>query len=457
MNEQLKMNIDKLAEYIDEKKVKAIREMFEGSHAVDSSEIIGGLELKNILFVLKILPKEVSAEIFTYLEQDKKEEIIKAFSAPEIKEMLENIYSDDIIDFIEDLPANLVKKILQSATEETRTEINMLLSYKENTAGSIMSTDFVELKIKDSVRQAISKIKKQGKMAETINTCYVVNSKRVLVGTIELKEFLFEDEKLVIEDIMESDIVSVATSIDQEEVANIMKKYDITVIPVVNDEQRLIGIITIDDIIDILQEEATEDIHKMAAVSPIEESYLKAGVFDLVKSRLPWLLISMISGAFTGAIISFYENQLLLIPALAGFIPMLMGTAGNAGSQASTMVIRGIVVDGLRPKDLWKVLGKEMVVSFICALVLFGVNYLRISLFPSSLIELNQVTMVALTVSLSLIIAMTVGKLLGGVLPLIVYMFKLDPAAVAAPVTTNIADALSLFIYFQVAVLLLKL
>jgi len=456
MNEQTKVNLIKLTEYINEKSVKKIRELFDESHVVDSTEALSEMELKDILFVLKVLPKEVSGEVFTYIHQDKKEEIITSFTAPEIKDMLENLYSDDIVDFIEDLPANLVKKILMSATEETRAEINMMLSFAENSAGSIMSTDFVELKEKDTVLQAINKIKRQGKMAETINTCYVVNTKRVLVGTIELKEFLFEDKSLVIQDIMSTDFESVTTDIDQEEVANIIKKYDITVIPVVNNEERLIGIITIDDIIDVLEDEATEDIHRMAAVNPIEDSYMEASVMDLVKSRLPWLMISMISGAFTGAIISFYEDQLLLIPALAGFIPMLMGTAGNAGSQASTMVIRGIAVDGLKVKDTFKVLMKEISVSLICGAVLFTVNYLRIRFIPSELILVDQVASVAMTVSLSLVIAMTTGKLLGGILPLIVYMCKLDPAAVAAPVTTNIADALSLFIYFQIAVLFLK-
>ena len=360
MDEMNYVSLSLLQEWILERRAVKLRELFDEYHVVDMAALVNELTVHEILVLFKILRKDVTGEVFTYLEQDKKEELIQAFSGPEIREILENLYADDIVDFMEEMPANLTKKVLASATEQTRTEINWLLSFPEDSAGSIMSTDFVELKVTDTVEQAIRKIKRQGKMAETINTCYVIDAKRELVGSIRLREFLFENRDEKISDIMATDVVSVTITDDQEEVVAVIQKYDITVVPVVNNENRLIGIITVDDIIDILEEEATEDIHLMAGITPIEESYLEASVLSIVKSRLPWLLILMISGAFTGAIMAGFEESLMVIPALSGFIPMIMGTAGNAGSQASTMVIRGIAVDGLETKDILKVMKKSL-------------------------------------------------------------------------------------------------
>lgn len=452
MTDEMEMTTAFLQEAIANKDVTAIRTAFDEHQVVDMTELAEGLSLQDMLFLFKILTKDVSAQVFTYLSQDTKEALIQAFTGPQIKEMLENIYADDIVEFMNDLPANLSKKILQAATPQTREEINQLLSYQENSCGSIMSTDFVELKERDTVEQAIAKIKRQGKMAETINVCFVIDGTRQLVGTILLKEFLFENRDLSIQDIMDTDIEAVRTDDDQEVAADIIQKYDITVVPVVNNEQKLIGIITVDDIMDVMEEEVTEDIHKMAAVNPLEDTYRDASVWELVRSRLPWLLILMISGTFTSTIISGYESQLLLIPALSGFVPMLMGTAGNAGSQASTMVIRGMAVDDLRFKDIFRVIGKELCVSVLCGAVLFAVNYIRIACFPSSLVSGYGAVSIALVVSASVALALCAGKIIGGILPLIVSLFHLDPAAVAAPVITTIVDALSLIIYFQTAV-----
>ena len=299
MDEMNYVSLSLLQEWILERRAVKLRELFDEYHVVDMAALVNELTVHEILVLFKILRKDVTGEVFTYLEQDKKEELIQAFSGPEIREILENLYADDIVDFMEEMPANLTKKVLASATEQTRTEINWLLSFPEDSAGSIMSTDFVELKVTDTVEQAIRKIKRQGKMAETINTCYVIDAKRELVGSIRLREFLFENRDEKISDIMATDVVSVTITDDQEEVVDVIQKYDITVVPVVNNENRLIGIITVDDIIDILEEEATEDIHLMAGITPIEESYLEASVLSIVKSRLPWLLILMISGAFT--------------------------------------------------------------------------------------------------------------------------------------------------------------
>ena len=457
MDEMDYVSLDLLQEWIFERRVKKLRDLFDDYHVVDMVGLVEQLSIQEVLFLFKILRKEVSGEVFTYLSQDKKEELIQTFSGPEIREILENLYADDIVDFVEEMPANLTKKVLASATEQTRTEINWLLSFPEDSAGSIMSTDFVELKVTDTVEQAIRKIKRQGKMAETINTCYVIDEKRQLVGTIRLREFLFENRDELISEIMATDVVSVCISDDQEEVANVIKKYDITVVPVVNNENCLIGIITVDDIIDILEQEATEDIHKMAGIAPMEDSYLEASVLDIVKSRLPWLLILMISGSFTGAIMATFEEGLMAIPALSGFIPMIMGTAGNAGSQASTMVIRGIAVDGLQAKDVFKVMRKELCIALVCSVVLFVVNYFKIVLFPSELVMLADVSRIAVTVSLSVVLSLTCSKLLGGLLPLVVYALKLDPASVASPVITTVIDALSLLIYFTIAMYFLGL
>ncbi|MCF0110822.1 MAG: magnesium transporter [Erysipelotrichaceae bacterium] len=446
------LNTEEIQRYIVAKDMQGLRDYFDDHNIIDLAEVCEELHERDLLLLFKVLRKDVSATLFTYFTQDTKEELIRHLTGPDIMIMLENVATDDIADFIGEMPANLAKEILQAASPQTRDEINQLLSYKEGTAGSIMSTDYVELQDTDTVQVAIKKIKQQGKMAETINVCFVIDSQRRLIGSILLKEFLFEQRDVLISEIMDRDVIRVETVTDQEEAAEVMSKYDVTVVPVVNDENRLIGIITVDDIIDVIEEEVTEDIHKMAAVTPLEDSYMESGVLDLVRARLPWLLILMISGTFTSAIISGYEESLMAVPALSGFIPMIMGTAGNAGSQASTMVIRGIAVDGLDTKDVWKVLFKEFCISVICGIALFGINVVRISMFPSALVAAAGAVKVAIVVALAVVLAMSAGKMTGGLLPILVKAVGLDPAAVAAPVITTLVDALSLFIYFRIAV-----
>ena len=370
-----------LKELIDGKEIKILREVFDEFNIVDLAEHVDKLETNDILFIFKIIRKEITGELFTYLDSETQLKVIDVFTSNEIRSILDNMYTDDVVDVMDELPANLVKKVLQAATPQQRDELNTILSFKPGTAGYLMSTDFVELKDTDTVGSAIRRIKRQGKVAETISYCYIT-SKRKLVGTISLREILFENEDEMISDLMNKDVICVNTNADQEEVAYLASKYDILVIPVVNDEDCLIGIITVDDILDVIEEEVTEDIQKMAAIVPVEDSYLKTSVWDMAKSRLPWLCGLMITATLTGSILAEFENALAAIPALSSFVPMIMGTAGNAGSQASIMVIRGISVDGLTFKNIWEVLWKELRVGVLCGMLLFAVVLARMMLLP---------------------------------------------------------------------------
>jgi magnesium transporter len=324
--------------------------------------------------------------------------------------------------------------------------MNLLLSYPEDSAGYMMTTDFVELKLSDTVKRAITRIKTQGKVAETISNCYIVNENRTLVGSIRLREILFADEDEMISEIMDTDVIYVVTSDDREEVANVFKKYDFSVLPVVNDEEKLIGIITADDIIDVLLEETTEDIQKIAAITPMEGSYTESNIIEMAKSRVSWLIILMVSATFTGLIIQGYEQTLTLIPALAASMPMIMSTAGNAGSQSSIMVIRGISVDNMSIKDFWLVIWKELKIGLVIGLVLFVVNVLRLMIFTP---EVGFTT--DLVISTTVFITILMANITGGLLPLVALIFKQDPAAMASPLITTIVDALALIVYFKLA------
>lgn len=437
---------------IDGRKFQEIRDVFNYYNMVDLAQMVEECSLDQVLMLFKILKREISAEVFTYLSYTKQEELINAFTSLEIKGMLENLYSDDIVDFLEELPSNLVKKILQSATDDQRSEINLLLSYPEDSAGYMMTTDFVELKLSDNVKRAITRIKTQGKVAETISNCYIVNENRTLVGSIRLREILFADEDEMISEIMDTDVISVVTSDDREEVANVFKKYDFSVLPVVNDEKKLIGIITADDIIDVLLEETTEDIQKIAAITPMEGSYTETNILEMAKSRVSWLIILMVSATFTGLIIQGYEQTLTLIPALAASMPMIMSTAGNAGSQSSIMVIRGISVDNMSIKDFWLVIWKELRIGIAIGLVLFVVNVFRLMIFTP---EVGLAT--DLVISTTVFITILMANITGGLLPLVALIFKQDPAAMASPLITTIVDALALIVYFRLAMYFLSI
>lgn len=442
-----------LPELIKEKKVLLIREIFDEYNIVDLSEIFSELELDEAIFIFKILPKDISAELFTYLDPLHQERLISVLSSMEVKGILDNMFSDDIIDFLEEMPANVIKYILDNVPSEHRKEINTLLSYEENTAGSVMSTDFVELYEKDTVEEAIIKIKEQAEIAETVNVCFVIDQKRVLVGIVNLRDIIVAKNNKLISEIMDKNIHYVYTNTDQEEVARLLSKYDLTTICVLNDQNCLIGIVTADDVLDILTEEATEDIHKMSGIVPTDGSYLKTGIKEMVKSRISWLLILMISATFTGYILQYFEDKLSALAILSASIPIIMSTAGNAGAQSSTMVIRGIAVDDLNIKDIFIVLKKELAVGLLCGAILFVTNFIRLYIFGSKSTTFSISFVVSLTITISLISA----NLAGGILPLIAKKLKMDPASAAAPLITTIVDATSLIIYFMLAIAILKI
>ncbi len=442
-----KMNLKIFKAIIEARKYTEIRTVFEDYNIVDLAALVCDLDLESILLLFKILKKDISAELFTYLTSTIQQDVIEAFSGPEIEKMLENLYTDDIVDFIEELPSNLVTKLLRNAGVDQRANINLLLSYPEDSAGSMMTVDFVELKRSNTVKQAITRIKRQGKGAETITNSYIVDENRTLVGSIRLRDILFAQENEVIGDLMESDVIAINTNDDQEEVSNTFKKYDYNVLPVVNNEFKLMGIITVDDIIDVMVEETTEDMQKIAAINPMDGSYVETSSLIMAKSRITWLVVLMVSATFTGFILQGYEDALAYIPALAVSLPMIMSTAGNAGSQASIMVIRDIALENLTLKDFAKVLFKELRVAFVIGLILFAVNVIRLLVFnPENSLQVD------LIISITIFITILMAKTTGGLLPLIALALKQDPAAMASPLITTIVDALALLVYFNLAI-----
>lgn len=399
-----------------------------------------------ILFIFKVIKKEKSAEIFAYLPQNFKEELINGLQDHEIKVMLDYMFTDDISEFLEELPANIVKRVLNSASKQRRSEINMMLHFKENSAGSVMSTDYVELDPDITVDDALLKIKEKEKLAETISYCYITNEQHILVGCVYMKSILIAPSNTLISDIMQKDVVSVQCDEDQEEVAKIFSKYDLIVLPVVNDQHRLLGIITIDDVYDIIQDEVTEDLQKMGGITPIEGSYINLSILEIVKSRITWLLILMISATVSGWILTKNIDLTIKIPSLLIFVPMLMDTAGNAGSQSSAMVVRGIVIDNLSIRDFKYIVKTEFINSLILGFILFVVNMLRIVLFMRN-IDIS----VAILISATIYIIITIANLIGGILPLIASSMKQDPSSMSGPVLTTVCDAISLTTYFTLA------
>lgn len=439
------MTTEQLSELVSKRQVKAIRDVFESYNIVDLAELVGEMTLAEALFIFKVLKKETSGELFTYLTKDKQEKLVEQLTSEQIKSILDELYSDDIMEFIDELPNELVKKILASASKTQREEINQLLSYKEFSCGSIMSTDYVELNYLDTIDQAMAEIKAQRTVAESISYGYVLK-KGKLVGIISMRDIILAPEESTLQEEMETEFVCVKTNDDQELAIDLMKKYDLTMMPVVDEEEHLVGVVTADDVIDVMEEEATEDIHKMAAVTPIDGSYMEASVFKVSFSRLPWLLILMISAAISEMIISKNSALIAVLPALSYFVPMLMDSAGNAGSQSAAMVIRGITVDGIDMHSFFKVFWKELRVAIICGAVMFGINYLRIIwIMP------NVGSGMAIVSSLSIFVAIVVAKLIGGLLPLLASAVHLDPAVMASPLIATTCDAISLTVYFALA------
>jgi len=442
---------ERIIELIEEKKFSLLKEELNEMISVDIAELIDELDKKNSIIVFRLLSKDHAAEVFSYLSSAQQKDIVGAIHETKLKEILEELYFDDMIDFLEEMPANVVKKILMVSTEEERKLINQFLNYPETSAGSLMTIEYVDLKKEMSVKEALAHIKKTGLDKETIYTCYVLNEKRKLEGIVSLRKLVLMDDELLISDIMNEDVITTQTLDDQEEIASLFKKYDLITLPVVDKENRLVGIITIDDIVDVIEQENTEDFQKMAAMEPTDEEYLASGIFSLARKRIMWLLILMVSATFTGAIISKFEDVLSTVVVLATFIPMLMDTAGNAGSQSSTLVIRGMALGEIELEDYLMVFWKELRVSGLVGLGLGLINFVRMLVLTAAGMK------IAFTVSFTLFVTIVLAKVVGGTLPIAAKKFKLDPAIMAGPLITTIVDALALIVYFNVASLILGL
>ena len=448
---QENFNMEELMDLLFTRQFRKLKDILTEMNEVDIASFIEELDSEKTVVVFRMLPKELASDVFACLEVDKQEHIINSITDYELGTIVDDLFVDDAVDMLEELPANVVKRVLKNARPDTRKLINQFLNYPENSAGSIMTAEYVGLKQSMTVEQAFAYIRKNGVDKETIYTCYVMDAKRRLEGVVTVKDLLMNPYEEIIGNIMDTHVIKAFTTEDQEKVADSFQKYDLLSLPVVDHEERLVGIVTVDDVVDVMEQEATEDFEKMAAMLPSEKPYLKTGVFQLAKNRIAWLLILMISSMITGGILAKYEAAFAVIPLLVTFIPMLTDTGGNAGSQSSTMIIRGMAVGEIEPGDLFKVLWKELRVGIIVGAILGFVNYVRlVILYPGK-------EMLCLTVVLSLMVTVVIAKTIGCVLPIAAKVFHMDPAIMAAPLITTIVDAVSLIIYFQLACSLLGL
>ncbi|MGN2338469.1 magnesium transporter [Clostridium cagae] len=434
---------------INEDKLQKLISYFKDMNSVDIAKIMSELKDSKLVIVFRILPKDKSVEVFSYLDKEIQRKLIQSITDNEIKDIVEKLFLDDTVDFIEELPASVVKRVLKNTSKEKRELINQFLRYDESSAGAIMTIEFLDLKADMTVKEATNNVRYKSNSKEVVETCFVIDNDRRLQGTLFLKDLILNSEDTKIKDIMDKNIVYTKTIEDQEKVALIFKEYDVTCMPVVDKENRLVGIITVDDIIDIIEQENTEDFQKMAAMEPNEEPYLKTSAIKLAKHRIVWLLVLMISATFTGSIIKNFEDVLQSVVILAAFIPMLMDTGGNAGSQSSTLIIRGLALGDINIKDYGKVILKEFEVSIIVALALSSVNFLRIYFLEKTSL------MISLTVCGSLFFTVIIAKVIGGALPIIAKKLKLDPAIMASPLITTVVDTCALMIYFTLAKLFL--
>ena len=438
------MNIEEIRELIENKQFTKLKKELKEMKSADVSVILDELDKEEAVIVFRLLSKEKAGMAFSYMETDMREKLIKDLTDAELKNVLDELFMDDTVDLIEEMPSNVVTRILRNVDKNDRKIINELLKYPDDSAGSIMTTEFIDLKENMTIEQALDRIRQIGTDSETIYTCYVLDHNRKLQGIISIKEILLAKENSLISDNMETNIISVNTLEDKEEVAKKFDKYDLYALPVVDKENRLVGIVTVDDAINVLQDEAEEDFEKMAAMAPTEESYFETSVFKHAKNRIVWLLVLMLSSAITGTIITNYENAFAAVPLLVAFIPMLMDTGGNCGSQSSTLIIRGLATDELEVKDVFKILWKEVRIAVIVGLSLTLVNGLRIFAQYKNL-------QLACTVGLSITVTVILSKSIGCLLPLLAKKLKLDPAIMAAPLITTIVDILSVLVYFNIA------
>lgn len=444
--EEWNKTVEKWQELIEKGQYILLREELNEENPANVAEFLEELPADKQLFLFRLLSKDMAAEAFSFLDNDTQEMLVTSITDTEVRNIVDNMYLDDTIDFLEEAPANLVSKVLRNTDRETRALINRFLHYPENSAGSLMTVEFVYLSKTMTAKRAMEIIRKNGLDKETIYTCYVIDDKKHLVGVLPLRTLLFADEDKLVEELMEEDVISIATLDDQEEAANLFRKYSFISLPVVDGENRLVGIITVDDIVDVIDEETTEDMEKMAALLPSDEEYLKTPVTKLARNRIVWLCVLMISGTLSSAIISGYDAILSQAVQLAAFIPVLTGTGGNAGSQTSATIIRGMSLGDIRPRDILRVMGKEIQVGMICGVLLAALNFVKQTIFSPS-----TDVMVDLTVSVSMGFVVVVAKAMGCVLPIGAKVCKLDPAIMAGPLITTVVDAVALVIFFNVA------
>ena len=443
--------MEEIVELLEHNRLAELKEILIKENPIDIADVFEEFPKEKDLIIFKLLPKDFSSEVFSYLSPEKQQEVIENITDEEIKFIMEDMYLDDTVDFIEEMPANIVDKILKNTSNDKRKLINQMLKYPENSAGSVMTVEYISFKDNYTVKQAIDYYRKVAIDKEETDICFVTDSKKKLVGIISLKTLILSNDDSYIKDQMDTNFVSVLTKDDQEEIAALFRKYDLTTMPVVDHEDRLVGVITVDDIVDVIDQENTEDIQKMAAMNPSDEEYLKESVMSLAKHRILWLLVLMISATFTGMVIKKYEEVLQSAVYLAVFIPMLMDTGGNAGSQSATLVIRGIALEEIEFSDIFKVIWKEFRVSVLVGFILSAVNFVRIYYFTKSGLETS------LVVAISMFLTVIMAKVIGGVLPLIAKSLKIDPAIMASPLITTIVDTAALIIYFQLSVIFLHI
>ena len=443
------MDKDIFIKLLAQREFKAVRSILDVMNEVDIASLLSTLSDKELALAFRLIPKDKAAEVFSNMDTSMQTYLVTMFTEKELKELLDDLYMDDTVDMLEELPANLVKRILATVSASDRSMINQLLNYPEDSAGSIMTTEYVDLREEMTVGQAMAHIKKTGIHKETIYTCYITE-RRKLVGIVSAKDLMTTDDNVPIKDLMETEIISVYTHADQEQVAQLFTKYDLLALPVIDQDGRMVGIVTFDDAMDVMVDEATEDITKMAAINPSEKTYFETSVLQHAKNRIPWLLILMFTSIITGTIITRYENAFAAIPHLVSFIPMLMDTGGNCGSQSATLIIRGIALDEIRFTDLFKVMFKEFRISLIVGAFLAVANGVRI------FIQYHNPGL-AVVIACSLMGTVIMAKLVGCILPLLAKKVNLDPAIMASPLITTLVDTFSILIYFNIATVLFSL
>ena len=445
-------DLEELLELVKNKKYRQLKEALLDLNEVDIALFMDELDsVEYRMLVFRMLPKEMASEVFAELDPESQEDIINSITDRELSEIVEDLYVDDAVDMLEEMPATIVRRVMENTKPETRKLINQFLNYPENSAGSIMTAEYIGLKKHMTVEESFAFIRKHGIDSETIYTCYVMDSKRRLEGVVTVRNLIMNPYDAILADIMDDNVIKAITTMDQEEVVEMMNKYDLLSMPVVDSEDRLVGIITVDDVMDVMEEEATEDIEKMAAMLPSEKPYLRTGVFELAKNRIPWLLFLMLSSTLSGAILERYENAFAAIPLLVSFTPMLMNTGGNSGSQSSAMIIRGMSLGEIEPTDILKVIWKEIRVGLIAGIILAICNFIRLMIqYPGN-------TMISLVVVLSVFVTVVIAKTIGCTLPIAAKVLKADPAIMAGPLITTIVDAVSLIVYFNLACMLLDM